>query len=264
MGPEHRAPSFWHVVRAIAIREIGIASRRKFVRLLFLGSLGPPLIFGIILIVRIMAETASGFDLGWDPVLRFLQFQAVPVALLALGLGTPLVARDRSEDVLYLYAVRPVSPWHYAVGKMLAVAVPVLLLLLVPGLLIAVLRRGIMPDEVSIAETVLLVAKVALAAVFISLAYAGVSVGPSAATKQARWALLMALAFYVIPDAVAQIITRGNAYTLGPGRSAEVMLETLFNNREFDRGIAAGVVLILYGALGTVVTMLRVRKEMTP
>jgi ABC-type transport system involved in multi-copper enzyme maturation permease subunit len=258
-----RAPSPWHVMRAIARRELGIALRRKLVRLLFLGSVGPPLVFGIVLVVRLLAEKAMGADLGWDPVLRFLQVQSFPVALLALGLGTPLVALDRSEDVLYLYAVRPVSPWHYAVGKMLAVAFPSLFLLLIPGILIAMLRQGLMPD-VATGDSLLLVGKVALAALFLAVAYAGVSVGPSAATKRARWALLIAISFFWIPDAAAQLVWRGNAYALGPGNAAEDLLSALFGDAEALRGWLSALVLGVYAVAGAWITMFKVRKEMTP
>jgi hypothetical protein len=264
MNADARAPSSWHVIRAISRRELGIAWRRKLVRLLFLMSIGPPLVFGVILVVRILAEQASGFDLQWDPVLWFLRVQVAPVSLLALGLGTPLVARDRAEDVLYLYAVRPVSPWHYAAGKMLAVALPAFLLLLVPAVLIAVLRRGLMPEEVNLLESLGLVAKVALVAIFVAGAYAGVSVGPSAATKRARWALLIAIAFYVLPDSAMQIFTLGGGFAVGPSTTAEALLESLFESHYAHHWGISLAVLSTYAVVGTLVTMFRVRKEMTP
>jgi hypothetical protein len=254
---EMRAPSSWHVVRAITRREVGIALRRKLVRLLFLASTVPPLVFGIILVVRIMAEKASGMDLGWDPVLRFLQVQSAPVALLALGLGTPLVSRDRSEDVLYLYAVRPVSPMIYAVGKMLAVAFPTMALLLIPGVLIAILRQGLMPDTVHTGESLLLVAKVALASFFVAWAYAGISVGPSAATKRSRWALLLA-------DTAVQLIWRDGAYAVGPANAAVDLMEALLGGGEAPHGWVSAGVLAAYAVIGALVIKLRVQREMTP
>ncbi|HET9233302.1 MAG TPA: hypothetical protein VFP10_04110 [Candidatus Eisenbacteria bacterium] len=264
MAGERRAPSAWHVIRAIARREIGIAMRRRLVRLLFLGSLVPPLVFGIILIVRLMAEKAVGMDLGWDPVHRFLQVQVAPVLLLSLGLGTPLVARDRAEDVLYLYAVRPVAPWHYALGKMLAVAAPAFGLLVLPGFLIAVMRQGVLPDQIHFFESLLLVGKIGLAALFLGVAYAGASVGPSAAVKRARWALLLALALFTLPDALIELVLGNDAIAIGPAKASEIMLGMLFQGSDVKRGIAALVVLLLYGVLGSVVTLVRVREEMRP
>jgi ABC-type transport system involved in multi-copper enzyme maturation permease subunit len=261
---ERRAPSGWHVIRAIARREVGIAARRKLVRLLLLASAIPPLVFGIILVVRLLAEKAVGVDLGWDPVLRFLQVQVFPVTLLALGLGTPLVARDRSEDVLYLYAVRPVSPWHYAWGKILAVAVPCFVLLVAPGILIAILRQGILPDRVGTGESLALVGKVVIMAVFVAMGSAGVSVGPSAATKRARWALLMALAVYIVPDAVTEAIWRGDPYPVGPGNAVRGLLDAFFEGSQGARGILSAGLLAAYAGLGAFVTFARVRREMTP
>jgi len=264
MAGERRAPSAWHVIRAIARREIGIALRRRLVRLLFLGSLVPPLVFGIILVVRLMAEKAVGVHLGWDPVLRFLQVQVAPVLLLSLGLGTPLVARDRAEDVLYLYAVRPVAPWHYAIGKMLAVAAPAFGLLMIPGFLIAVMRQGVLPDQIHFLDSLLLVTKIGLAAVFLSVAYAGASVGPSAAVKRARWALLLALALFTVPDSLIELIFGHHAPAIGPAKASEAMLSMLFEGTDASRGVAALGVLLAYGVLGCLVTLARVREEMRP
>jgi ABC-type transport system involved in multi-copper enzyme maturation permease subunit len=258
------APSSWHVIRAIARRELGIARRQKLLRLLFLASVVPCLVFGIILVGRLMAEESTGVHLGWDPVLSFLQVQIGPVVLLALGLGTPLVARDRAEDVLYLYAVRPVSPWHYAWGKILAVAAPCFLLLVVPGVLIAVLRQGLLTEEVGTVQTLALVAKVMLAAFFTAVGSAGVAVGPSAATKRARWALLIALAIFIIPDPVTEVIWGADVYPVGPGHSIRTVLAAIFGEDEMLRGVVAAVLLTLYGLAGAFVTFARVRREMTP
>ncbi len=264
MPVERISPSHWHVIRAIARREMGIASRRKLVRLLFLFSILPPLILGVLLVVRVMAKKSMGVDLGWDPVLRFLIAQSLPVALLSLGLGTPLVARDRSEDVLYLYAVRPVLPWHYTVGKMLAVAAPALLLLFLPGVLIAVLRQGVMPEMVTTGQSLALTAKIALASVFLAAGFAGVTVGPSAATKRARWAILLAAAFLIIPDTVVQAIWHDGAWALSPISAGRDLLTSLLGDLGFTRGLVAAVVLVLYAAAGSLVTMASVRREMIP
>lgn len=260
-----RAPSSWTVIRAIARRELGIAWRRKLVRLLFLVSAGPPVVFAVIVVVSLMAKEASGFDLGWDPVFWFLQLQLAPVVLLSLGLGTPLVARDRSEDVLYLYAVRPVNPSHYSLGKALAVALPALFLLLIPGILIAIFRQGLMTDAVGTGESMILVGKVALAALLSAVAFAGITVGCSAATKRARWALLIAFGVFQLPDVAAFIATRGAGYAAGPWTAAKHLLEIMFEGSGgFAAGLASALILLTYATAGVIVTALRVRKEMTP
>jgi hypothetical protein len=223
---------------------------------------------GVILVFQVMAKRTAGIDLGWDPVLQFLDIQARPVLLLALGLGTPLVARDRAEDVLYLYAVRPVMPWHYALGKLTAVALPSFLLLLVPGILIAVMRQGVMADEVGTGESVMLVLKVALAALFLSAGFAGVSVGSSAAAKRARWALLIAVLICAVPDGVMQVVfhvVRGSdPYSVGPFGAAMDLLRSLFEEESVRRGVASAAVLAAYGVAGFFVTKAAVRREMIP
>jgi len=263
MNSHATQPTSMQVIAAIARREITMALRRRLVKMLFLGNLLPPIVMAVILIVNMLAKGAGLPDLGWDPLVRLLQIQAGPVLLLALGIGTPLISGDRNEDVLFLYATRPVTPWSYTLGKMLAVALPAITLLVIPGLLMALLRNGLMEDF-GLLESVSLVFKVIVAALLMACAYSGVSVGPSAATKKARWALLLAFMCLMIPDAVSQIIWGDNGYALGPAQAVEQVIAALFEDEDFDYGMIAAIVLVSWGALGALVTSARVRREMTP
>jgi ABC-type transport system involved in multi-copper enzyme maturation permease subunit len=259
---ERMAPASSDVIRAIARRELSLAARRRLTKLLFLFSVLPPIVLTVAIVIRMMAESMTGAELDFDPILQFLQFQAFPVALLALGIGTPSVARDRAEEVLFLYATRPVQPWHYSLGKMLAVALPSAALMLLPGVLIAVLRLGV-TAQLGTGAAVVFVLKLTLASVGLGWGYAGISVGSSAATRRGRWAMLIALGFFFIPDALAKIVWGRHALPVGPLKAAQELLDTLING-----GGLAGwfglVMLLLYGALGLFVTTRRVRREMTP
>jgi ABC-type transport system involved in multi-copper enzyme maturation permease subunit len=263
MNGEMKPPTSAGVVAAIARREISIALRRKLVKLLFLGNLVPPLVMAIILIVNILARDAGIGDLGWDPLARLLQIQIGPVLLLALGIGTPLVARDRSEDVLFLYATRPVTPWSYTFGKMLAVAVPAMALLIIPSILIAILQAGLM-ENFGLMDSLMLIAKVTVVAVLVAWAYSGVSVGPSAAAKKARWALLLAFMCFAIPSGVSELIWRFDGYALDPGTAGENLITALFDDDSISRGVVGAIVLAVWGALGSLVTSARIRREMIP
>lgn len=263
MSVDRRAPTPMQVAVAIARREITMALRRRLVKLLFLGNLIPPLGMAVALIANIVAKGIGVEDLGWDPLARMIQIQAGPVLLLALGIGTPLVARDRSEDVLFLYATRPVTPWSYTLGKMLAVAAPAIALLVVPGILIAILRVGLMTNF-GMAEALSLIVRVMIAALLMGCGYAGVSVGPSAATKKARWALLLAMTCFVVPSLVGQLIWRHDPYGLSPGLAADHVIMALFDDDRVGHGVVGAISLLTWGYLGALVTSLRVRKEMTP
>lgn len=263
MNGERKAPSTAQVIAAIGRREITMAMRRKLVKLLFLGNLVPPIVLAVILIVNIVAKGFGIEDLGWDPLARFLQFQAGPVLLLALGIGTPLIARDRQEDVLFLYATRPVTPWSYTLGKMLAVAVPAAALLVIPGILIAILRAGLM-EEFGVLDALLLVGKVLIAAVLMAWGYSGVSVGPSAVAKKARWALLLAFMCFVIPSIATEIIWRHDGYALSPGQAVDDIINALFDNDSVSHGLVGALSLVVWGVLGSLVTAARVRREMIP
>ena len=217
-------------------------------KLLFLGSLLPPVVLAIVLIVRIAVEQ-MGLDLDWDPVLLTIQIQAFPVALLALALGTPSVARDRSEDVLFLYATRPVTPWSYALGKMLAVAITAAALLIVPAVLLAILRQGVLGDRVSTPDSMLIIGKVAMAAIVMAWGYAGVAVGPSAITKRGRWALLLAIGVFLVPDAITEIFN-DIPDAIGPAEAVKAVLDALFTGDEIGTGIFGAGMLVAYGLAG--------------
>ncbi len=257
-----KAPTTAQVIAAIARREIMMAMRRRLVKLLFLGNLIPPIVMAVILVVNMIAK-GLGADLGWDPLVQLLKIQTAPVLFLALAIGTPIVARDRSEDVLFLYATRPVTPWSYTFGKMLAVALPSVALLLIPGILIAVLRAGLIA-EFGLVESLDLVVRIAIVAILVAWGYAGVTVGPSAATKKTRWALLLAFACFVIPGALSGIIWGNHGYALDPGQASDDVILALFDGDSVSHGIVGAVTLIVWGTLGALVTSARVRKEMIP
>ncbi len=261
--PEREAPASSAVIRAIARREVSLAARRRLTKLLFLFSVLPPVILTVAIVIRMLAETATGSHIDLDPILEFLQFQALPVALLALGIGTPSVARDRAEEVLFLYATRPVQPWHYAWGKLLAVALPSAALMLLPGVLIAILRLGV-TAQLDTAGAAMLVLKLALVSVVLGWGYAGISVGPSAATRRGRWAMLIALGFFFVPDALAQIVWGRHALPVGPIKAVQGLLETLIEGGDTLAGWFGFLMLLLYGAIGLGMTIARVRREMTP
>lgn len=263
MNGAARTPTSATVIAAIARREIHMALKRRLVKLLFLGNLIPPLVMaGYLIISRIVSEMGID-DLGWDPLARLLEIQTGPVLLLALGIGVPLVARDRAEDVLFLYATRPVTPWSYTIGKMLAVAVPAVALLLVPSILMAILHFGLV-QEFGLLDSLGLVGKSAFAAVLIACGYAGVTVGPSAAVKKARWALLLSFACFIIPSAASELIFRSSAYALDAATGGEHLIAALFDDDSVRHGVVGAVALVVWSALGLLVTSARVRREMIP
>lgn len=258
------APTPATVIAAIARREIQMALRRRLVKLLFLGNLIPPLVMAGYLIINRLVSQMGIEDLGWDPLARLLEVQSGPVLLLALGIGVPLVARDRSEDVLFLYATRPVTPWSYTIGKMMAVAVPAVALLFLPSVLMAILHFGLV-TEFGLVDSLVLVAKATIASVLLAVGFSGVTVGSSAAVKKARWALLLAFACFMIPNGVSELVFRNSyVYAFDVGTAADDLIATLFGEEDLSFGVVGGFVLAAWGALGLLVTSARVRREMIP
>lgn len=260
---DHRVPGAAAVIRTIAERELRLGLRKKLTRLVFFLSCFPPIVFITILLIRLMVEQIGGMNLRFNPLLQFLELQAGPVALLSLALGTPSVARDRDEDVLFLYAIRPVLPWHYALGKLLAVALPAAALMLFPGAAIALLRFGITGDLTG-GEAGVMIGKLLVASLLVAWGYAGVTVGPSAAAKKSRWALLLAIACFTVPDALASLVVREDPPPIGPLTAIRELLIAFFDKRVTLQTWIAGSALAAYGALGFLVVERRVKREMIP
>lgn len=263
MSNRRSAPSSWQVIRAIAHREITLAFKRRLVKLLFIASVLPPIILTVVILVRMAVESSLGSEIGWDPMLQFLKFQALPVALLALGIGAPSVARDRNEEVMFLYATRPLLPWHYAVGKLLAVAVPAWALLFLPGLLVAFLRMAV-TAQIGASVALAMTLKLLIIAIAGAIGYAGVTIGASAATRHGRWALLIALTFFVVPDALVAIFWGDSPIGFGPKAAINVYLESAFPNVDIIYTSISVFLLGAYGLLGWLVTTKRVKQEMIP
>jgi hypothetical protein len=155
-----------------------------------------------------------------------------------------------------------VLPWHYALGKMLGVAAPATILMLLPGVLIALLRMGV-TGQITGGEALIMILKLTIASLALGWAFAGISVGPSALTKRGRWALLIALSLFIVPDAVAELAWGYDALPLGPKTAIDELLVMLFEQVSLF-GIIGLIVLLAYGSLGMAATALRVKREMIP
>jgi ABC-type transport system involved in multi-copper enzyme maturation permease subunit len=257
-------PSAGHVVGTIAQREFRIALRRKFLRLILILGFLPPIGAAVVLIIRLLLKQMQGHDVGWDPLPFLLQFQTIPVFLAALGLGTPAVSRDRAEDVLYLYAVRPVSPSLYAAGKMLAVFLPAYIVLLMPIVMVITVRQGILGADAAWLDSAADLGRAVVLTFGLALALAGATVGPSAATKRGRWAMLLALAVILLPDTILRVFGHRDDWGIGPLTVAKHLVETLFVDHEWLPSIGHLAILVAWGAAGFLVTRWRVAREMIP
>jgi hypothetical protein len=130
--------------------------------------------------------------------------------------------------------------------------------------LIAVVRQGLLSEKVDTLESLLLAGRVLLVSLFFAIGFAGVSVGPSAATRRARWALFLAFLIIWLPDAVLAILFRGDALPVGPVNAAQELLGDVLGDVRPAGAAWEAMILFAYGALGFWVTMARVRREMIP
>ncbi|MDX9724592.1 MAG: hypothetical protein RBU37_27840 [Myxococcota bacterium] len=246
---------------AISVRELRLASRRKLVRTLFIFSLIPLLVFALVIIANMAAEASFGANLGWDPVHSFLKVQAFPVLLLSMALGAPLVAEDRNQDVLFLYATRRVRPFDYAWGKYLGVALPCVLLLGLPSLVMAALRWGVL-SGVDALDSAEVSALALLVSALIGLGYAGVALAASVFTHRSRWALILSLGCFFGPEILRSAMRI--SWPMGPMSAGQSVIEAFFAGGATEQAIAGGAMLLVLGALGLLSCSWRVAKEMIP
>jgi ABC-type transport system involved in multi-copper enzyme maturation permease subunit len=251
------------VVAAIARRELRLAWRRKVVRWLFLVSVALVLVFTTIVGIQVWGQQLGMVGLAYDPVAGFLSAQAQFLAFLAIALGLPAVATDRAEESLFLYATRPVAPWTYTAGKVLAVAIPSALLLAFPGALIAVVRLSLV-EAVGFVDSAILCAKVVTAGLMSGAAMACVTVGVSSLFKQQRWGFLAVLLLITVPDGLAEGMFGRAAMPLGPVAASRALVDAWFGSLDASRGLWAAAVLLAWTVAGWTVTVARVRKEMVP
>jgi len=257
-------PSAAHVVGTIAQREFRIALRRKFLRLILIMGFLPPIGAAVVLIIRLLLRQMQGHDTGWDPLPFLLGFQTIPVFLAALGLGTPAVSRDRAEDVLYLYAVRPVNPSLYAAGKMLAVFLPAFLVLFLPVVMVITVRQGILGSDAAPLDSLADLGRATVLTLGLAAALAGATVGPSAATKRGRWALLLSLAIITLPDTILRVFGLDGDWAIGPLNVSHKLVETLFVSKAWPESLGHLAILLTWGAAGFLLTRWRVAREMIP
>ena len=101
-------------------------------------------------------------------------------------------------------------------------------------------------------------------AILVAWGYSGVSVGPSAAAKKARWALLLAFMCFAIPSGISELIWGQGHYALDPGQAGEDLIAALFDNDSVSHGVVGAITLLVWGALGSLVISARMRREMIP
>jgi hypothetical protein len=119
-------------------------------------------------------------------------------------------------------------------------------------------------EEFGLLDSLIMTAKILVAGILMACGYAGVTVGPSAATKKARWALLLAFMCFAIPSAASEIIWGSSGYALDPGNATDDVVAALFEDDAVRYGIVGGMCLVVWGALGSLLTATRVRREMIP
>ncbi|MBN1947707.1 MAG: hypothetical protein JW797_18725 [Bradymonadales bacterium] len=126
---------FWVITR----QELRLAWQRRWIRRLLLLSFLPLVVCLVILYVELVIKKTLNMDLWggevFDVLYRAQSFFVV--LLMAIG-GADLVAKDVAANAHALYFSRPLDLFGYLAGKVLAIAIMLGLITLIPGVVLDV------------------------------------------------------------------------------------------------------------------------------
>jgi ABC-2 type transport system permease protein len=143
-GPRSRR---WMPIAAAGLTPL--FRRRSFILWLVVSWM-PAVVAGVM--VYFLAKVAGGeIDLGSSDLTEatagffhgFFRFQIVPALLTSVFVGSGLIANDRRTNALQIYLSKPLRKVDYLLGKGMAVAGALALVILAPPLAVFLLRLGL-------------------------------------------------------------------------------------------------------------------------
>lgn len=135
---------FWVIAR----RELRIGLRKPWVRRLLVLAGIPMLFFMAFLYVELVINRVGGPDiLGITLFENFYSGQTFFVVLMMAAVGADIIAKDAVSGAHHLYFSRPLTRGQYMVGKLLAVGLVLALVVVVPGLLLALAQLLLAPEQ---------------------------------------------------------------------------------------------------------------------
>ncbi len=134
-------------ILVIAETEVRRLLAMKWVRRLILMAFTPTVFLAAMLYFGLVVKKAAGFDpFSGDIFVYHFRTATWFVAVMMAAFGAAMIAKDVVTRAFPLYFTRPVSIRSYVLGKLAAIAVPVLGVSLLPGVLLAITQWALAED----------------------------------------------------------------------------------------------------------------------
>jgi len=124
-------------------------------------------------------------------------------ALVAMFVGSTLVAGDVQSGAFTFYFARSMRPRDYVIGKVAALVILLSLILLAGPLLLGILRLGLCESTEQVLEALPIVLKALAVGALATLTYAVVPLGFSAMIANRRYAMALWAAYYFVVGTMA-------------------------------------------------------------
>ena len=201
-GP--RVSGGWRFL-AIARNEIRLVWKEKWFRRVAIVSFFPLGIFGVISLVQSRLQAVAELMDLWE---QFFASQLIFAMLMVYYLGRNAIAEDRRVGAFSVYFSRPIGLAQYLLGKWSAIAMAVLLVILGPGLVLALLRWAVEPG-VDGALCLRWVAALAGLSLMVALSQGAVILALSSMVQRGRTAGILWVIVYFVSSALGSGLASG-------------------------------------------------------
>jgi ABC-type transport system involved in multi-copper enzyme maturation permease subunit len=249
---------FWVITR----RELRLGLRKKWVKRLLVLSAVPLVAFVFGLYIELVVQQMLHTQMLGNTVFTSLYgAQVFFVVLMMAALGADIIAKDVTAKAHHLYFSRPLTAGQYLVGKLSAVAVILAVLIIVPGVLLALAQLLLAPRQ-DFANFGRLCAGIVAYGVVLSVTAAAVIGCLSAYGKRARTVGALWVGLYFFSSAAAGGLWEVTGYAEW-SKLLSVHLLFVDTGRLFyadeDAGAAPLVTLLVVGLTAAAVLYRRLR-----
>lgn len=127
------------------------------------------------------------------------------VGTSALLAGSTAIAEDLQNKAFPFFFAKPLTPAQYLLGRVLAIVVVLLPLMLVPGAFVVLGFTAMAPSGIQ-GEAIGFILPVILHSILVAVVCASVSVGISATTKNRAITMSLWIVLWIVPKIVASIV----------------------------------------------------------
>lgn len=128
--------------------------------------------------------------------------------VVAIG-GPPLISRDIKSKAFLVYFSKPIRPWQYVLGKLMAVGFFVFSMTLFPAVVLYLIGVGLSPDVGTLKATLPILGQIVLSSVVIAVPIAMVVLLLSSLTRDRRIATFTWVSTWIFGELAFRVLSFG-------------------------------------------------------